>query len=145
MSYDVIIIGAGPGGYVCAIRAAQLGQKIAIVEKRNTLSGTCLNVGSIPSQALLHASDISEVGSHGLAALGGVGDKPKLDFATMMKHKDETVAGVGGFTSAGSTTKATRWTSARMRCVVARNGKRRSSVWLVERSGRPENENNPAA
>ena len=145
MSYDVIIIGAGPGGYVCAIRAAQLGLKVAIVEKRKTLGGTCLNIGCIPSKALLYASEMFDEASHGLAPLGVIVDTPKLDLAAMMKHKDETVAGVGGFTSAGSTTKATRWTSARMRCVVARNGKRRSSVWLVERSGRPENENNPAA
>ena len=60
MSYDLIVIGTGPGGYVCAIRAAQLGMKVAVVEKRATLGGTCLNVGCIPSKALLHASELFE-------------------------------------------------------------------------------------
>ena len=92
MPYDVIIIGAGPGGYVCAIRAAQLGMKVAIVEKRRTLGGTCLNVGCIPSKALLYASEMFAEAEHGLSALGVVVDKPKLDLAAMMKHKDETVA-----------------------------------------------------
>ena len=92
MSYDVIVIGAGPGGYVCAIRAAQLGMKVAIVEKRKTLGGTCLNIGCIPSKALLYASEMFEEAGHGMAALGVVVDKPKLDIAAMMKHKDETVA-----------------------------------------------------
>ena len=91
MSYDLIIIGAGPGGYVCAIRAAQLGLKTAIVEKRPTLGGTCLNIGCIPSKALLHASEMFDEAGHDFASLGiGVG-KPKLDLAAMMKHKDETV------------------------------------------------------
>ena len=92
MSYDVIIIGAGPGGYVCAIRAAQLGLKVAIVEKRKTLGGTCLNIGCIPSKALLYASEMFDEASHGLAPLGVIVDTPKLDLAAMMKHKDETVA-----------------------------------------------------
>jgi dihydrolipoamide dehydrogenase len=60
MAYDLIVIGTGPGGYVCAIRAAQLGQKVAVVEKRATHGGTCLNVGCIPSKALLHASEMFE-------------------------------------------------------------------------------------
>ena len=60
MSYDLVVIGAGPGGYVCAIRAAQLGMKVAVVEKRKTLGGTCLNIGCIPSKALLHASEMFE-------------------------------------------------------------------------------------
>jgi dihydrolipoamide dehydrogenase len=91
MSYDLIVIGTGPGGYVCAIRAAQLGLKTAVVEKRKTHGGTCLNVGCIPSKALLHASEMFEEAGHGFAALGiGVG-KPKLDLAAMMKHKDDTV------------------------------------------------------
>jgi len=96
MSYDVIVIGAGPGGYVCAIRAAQLGLKVAVVEKRETLGGTCLNVGCIPSKALLHASEMFEEAGHGFQAFG-VNVEPKLDLARMMKHKDETVtANVNG-------------------------------------------------
>ena len=90
--YDLIVIGAGPGGYVCAIRAAQLGMKVAVVEKRKTLGGTCLNVGCIPSKALLHASEMFEEAGHGLGPLGVVVAPPKLDLAAMMKHKDETVA-----------------------------------------------------
>jgi len=92
MPYDLIVIGAGPGGYVCAIRAAQLGMKVAVVEKRETLGGTCLNVGCIPSKALLYASEAFEEAGCGLAALGVLVDQPKLDLAAMMKHKDETVA-----------------------------------------------------
>ena len=93
MAYDLIVIGTGPGGYVCAIRAAQLGMKVAVVEKRATHGGTCLNVGCIPSKALLHASEMFEEAGHGFARMGiGVG-KPKLDLATMMKFKDEGVDG----------------------------------------------------
>ena len=79
MSYDLVVIGAGPGGYVCAIRAAQLGMKVAVVEKRKTLGGTCLNIGCIPSKALLHASEMFEEAGHGLAPLGVVVGAPKLD------------------------------------------------------------------
>ena len=64
MAYDLIVIGTGPGGYVCAIRAAQLGMKVAVVEKRATHGGTCLNVGCIPSKALLHASELFEEAGH---------------------------------------------------------------------------------
>ena len=92
MSYDVIIIGAGPGGYVCAIRAAQLGLKTAVVESRETLGGTCLNIGCIPSKALLYASEMFDEAGHGMAALGVNVDPPKLDLVRMMKHKDDTVA-----------------------------------------------------
>ena len=92
MSYDLIIIGSGPGGYVCAIRAAQLGLKTAIIEKRQTFGGTCLNIGCIPSKALLHASDMFEEAGHGFEALGIKIGTPKLDLAAMMKHKDDTVA-----------------------------------------------------
>jgi dihydrolipoamide dehydrogenase len=97
MSYDLVVIGTGPGGYVCAIRAAQLGLKVAVVEKRKTHGGTCLNVGCIPSKAMLHASELFEEASHGFDALGiGVG-KPKLDLKKMMAHKQETVdANVNG-------------------------------------------------
>ena len=66
MSYDLVVIGTGPGGYVCAIRAAQLGLKTAVVEKRKTHGGTCLNIGCIPSKALLHASEVFEEVTHGL-------------------------------------------------------------------------------
>jgi dihydrolipoamide dehydrogenase len=97
MSYDLIVIGSGPGGYVCAIRAAQLGLKTAIVEKRKTHGGTCLNIGCIPSKALLHASELFEEAAHGLGAFGINVGKPKLDLAAMMKHKDDTVgANVNG-------------------------------------------------
>ncbi len=92
MSYDLIIIGSGPGGYVCAIRAAQLGLKTAIIEKRKTFGGTCLNIGCIPSKALLHASDMFEEAGHGFEALGIKIGTPKLDLPAMMKHKDDTVA-----------------------------------------------------
>src|ERR671914_1995099 len=92
MSYDLIVIGTGPGGYVCAIRAAQLGMKVAVVEKRATHGGTCLNVGCIPSKALLHASEIYEESRHGLAAMG-IKVKPELDLQKMLAFKDEGVKG----------------------------------------------------
>src|ERR1700756_3307829 len=93
MTYDLIVIGTGPGGYVCAIRAAQLGMKVAVVEKRATHGGTCLNVGCIPSKALLHASELYEEAGHSFAEMGiGVG-KPQLDLAAMMKFKDSGVEG----------------------------------------------------
>ncbi len=91
MSYDLIVIGSGPGGYVCALRAAQLGLKTAIVEKMKTYGGTCLNIGCIPSKALLHASEMFEEAGHGFAALGVEVGKPKLNLPAMMKHKQETV------------------------------------------------------
>jgi dihydrolipoamide dehydrogenase len=92
-NYDLVVIGTGPGGYVCAIRAAQLGMKVAVVEKRATHGGTCLNIGCIPSKALLHASELYEEASHKFAHMGiGVG-KPKLDLAAMMKFKNEGVDG----------------------------------------------------
>ena len=93
MPYDLVIIGSGPGGYVCAIRAAQLGMKVAVVEKDATFGGTCLNVGCIPSKALLHASELFEEAGGMFPRMGiGVG-KPKLDLAAMMKFKDEGVDG----------------------------------------------------
>ena len=93
MAYDVIVIGSGPGGYVCAIRAAQLGLKTAVVEKDGTFGGTCLNVGCIPSKALLYASELFEEAGHKFAAMGIGVPAPKLDLARMQKFKDEGVEG----------------------------------------------------
>jgi len=90
--YDLIVIGTGPGGYVCAIRAAQLGMKVAVVEKRATHGGTCLNVGCIPSKALLHASEAYAEAGHGFAAMG-IKVKPALDLAAMLAFKDQGVKG----------------------------------------------------
>jgi dihydrolipoamide dehydrogenase len=89
--YDLTIIGAGPGGYVCAIRAAQLGLKVAVVDRRATLGGTCLNVGCIPSKALLYASEMFDEAGHGLAKLGVKVGAPTLDLPAMMAHKDAVV------------------------------------------------------
>jgi dihydrolipoamide dehydrogenase len=91
--YDLIVIGTGPGGYVCAIRAAQLGMKVAVVEKRATLGGTCLNIGCIPSKALLHASEMFEEAGHSFARMGIGVSKPKLDLKQMLVFKDEAVDG----------------------------------------------------
>jgi dihydrolipoamide dehydrogenase len=93
MAYDLIVIGTGPGGYVCAIRAAQLGLKTAVVEKDKTFGGTCLNIGCIPSKALLHASELFEEAGHGFAKMGIKVSKPALDLPAMMKFKDEAVEG----------------------------------------------------
>lgn len=90
-SYDVIVIGAGPGGYVCAIRAAQLGLKTAVVERRKTLGGTCLNVGCIPSKALLQASEKFHAAGHDLAAFGVKVKGVELDLGAMMAHKESVV------------------------------------------------------
>jgi dihydrolipoyl dehydrogenase len=92
MSYDLIVIGTGPGGYVCAIRAAQLGMKVAVAERRATHGGTCLNVGCIPSKALLHASERFAEAADGFAAMG-IKVRPELDLAAMQAFKDEGVAG----------------------------------------------------
>src|SRR6266700_2991252 len=93
MPYDLVIIGSGPGGYVCAIRAAQLGMKVAGVEKDATYGGTCLNVGCIPSKALLHASELFEEAGREFGRMGIRVDPPKLDLPAMMKFKDEGVDG----------------------------------------------------
>ncbi len=91
-SYDVIVIGAGPGGYVCALRAAQLGLKVACVEKRATLGGTCLNIGCIPSKALLQSSENYEEVLHGFKDHGVLVEGVKLDLARMQARKGEVVS-----------------------------------------------------
>ncbi|SDX16813.1 dihydrolipoyl dehydrogenase [Litoreibacter albidus] len=91
-SYDVIIIGSGPGGYVCAIRCAQLGLKTAIVEGRETLGGTCLNVGCIPSKALLHSSHMLHEAEHNFAKMGLKGKTPSVDWKEMLAYKDDVIA-----------------------------------------------------
>jgi dihydrolipoamide dehydrogenase len=90
-SYDVIIIGSGPGGYVCAIRCAQLGLKTAVVEGRETLGGTCLNVGCIPSKALLHATHQLHEAEHNFAKMGLKGKAPSVDWKQMQAYKDEVI------------------------------------------------------
>ncbi|MEL0023813.1 MAG: FAD-dependent oxidoreductase, partial [Alphaproteobacteria bacterium] len=93
--FDLIVIGAGPGGYVAAIRAAQLGMKVACVDRRDTLGGTCLNVGCIPSKALLHASEqYANVADGALEKLGVTVKGASLDLAKMQENKDEIVAGL---------------------------------------------------
>ena len=93
MAYDLVVIGSGPGGYVCAIRAAQLGMKVAVVEKDETYGGTCLNIGCIPSKALLHASELYEEAGHDFSKMGIQIGSRALDLASMMKFKDEGVDG----------------------------------------------------
>jgi dihydrolipoamide dehydrogenase len=90
--FDLTVIGSGPGGYVCAIRAAQLGMRVAVVEKMPTFGGTCLNIGCIPSKALLHATELFEEAGHNFSHLGIDIPPPQLNLAQMMVHKDETVA-----------------------------------------------------
>lgn len=92
MAFDVIIIGTGPGGYVCAIRAAQLGLKVAVVEKRATHGGTCLNIGCIPSKALLHASELYAESQHSFAKMGIMAET-KIDFPKLMNFKQEAIDG----------------------------------------------------
>ncbi len=91
MPYDLIVIGTGPGGYVCAIRAAQLGLKTAVVEKRATFGGTCLNIGCIPSKAMLHASELYEEAGHKFAEMGIKVGKPSVDLAALLKYKEQNV------------------------------------------------------
>src|SRR5262244_2182035 len=92
-AYDLVVIGTGPGGYVCAVRAAQLGMKVAVVEKSSTLSGTCLNVGCMPSKALLHASEMFEEAAHSFAKMGVRVPAPKLDLPAMMNFKQQGIDG----------------------------------------------------
>ncbi len=91
-SYDVIVIGSGPGGYVAAIRCAQLGLKTACVEGRETLGGTCLNVGCIPSKALLHATHQLHEAEHNFEKMGLKVSAPKVDWKAMLAYKDDTIA-----------------------------------------------------
>ncbi|MFZ3312155.1 MAG: NAD(P)/FAD-dependent oxidoreductase, partial [Xanthobacteraceae bacterium] len=97
-SYDLIVIGSGPGGYVCAIRAAQLGLKTAVVEKNATFGGTCLNVGCIPSKAMLHASELYEEAEDSFAQMGIKVGKPGMDLPTLHQYRlgnvDSNVKGV---------------------------------------------------
>ena len=92
-AYDLVVIGTGPGGYVCAIRAAQLGMKVAVVEKDDTLGGTCLNIGCMPSKALLHASEMFEEAAHSFAKMGVSVGAPKLDLPAMMNFKQQGIDG----------------------------------------------------
>ena len=90
--FDLVVIGSGPGGYVCAIRAAQLGLRVACVDKRGSHGGTCLNIGCIPSKALLHASEVFTEASHA-GDMGIQLGKPKLDLPAMMTYKENGITG----------------------------------------------------
>src|SRR3569833_437609 len=94
--FDVLVIGAGPGGYVAAIRAAQLGLKTACAESRETLGGTCLNVGCIPSKAMLHASEYYDAAANGAFAKLGIKAKVELDLVTMHGQRKDAVKGLTG-------------------------------------------------
>src|SRR5215218_8845502 len=94
--FDVLVIGAGPGGYVAAIRAAQLGLKTACAESGETLGGTCLNVGCIPSKAMLHASEYYDAAANGAMAKMGIKVTPELDLDTMHSQRKEAVKGLTG-------------------------------------------------
>jgi len=92
-TFDLVVIGTGPGGYVCAIRAAQLGMKVAVVEKREAHGGTCLNIGCIPSKALLHASELFDEANHGFKKMGIKVTKPQIDLKAMMAYKQQGIDG----------------------------------------------------
>jgi dihydrolipoamide dehydrogenase len=92
-TYDLVVIGTGPGGYVCAIRAAQLGMKVAVIEKNATLGGTCLNIGCMPSKALLHASEMFDEAANSFAKMGVTVSAPKLDLPGMMNFKQQGIDG----------------------------------------------------
>src|SRR3974390_3530191 len=93
MPYDLIVIGSGPGGYVCAIRAAQLGMKTAVIEKWSTFGGTCLNIGCIPSKAMPNASELYEEAGDKFGQMGIKVGTPAVDLATMLKYKQDAVDG----------------------------------------------------
>ncbi|MGG5820743.1 dihydrolipoyl dehydrogenase [Falsiroseomonas sp. HW251] len=134
-SFDVIVIGAGPGGYVCAIRAAQLGLKVACVEKRATLGGTCLNIGCIPSKALLHSSEHFEEAMHKLADHGVKVGSVSLDLARMQARKGEVVsANVKGIEFLFKKNKVT-WLKGEGRVVAAPGGAGQDSPGKVEVAG----------
>ena len=95
-AYDVVIIGGGPGGYPAAIKAGQLGLRVACIEKRGRLGGTCLNVGCIPSKALLHSSHLYEEAAHGWGPHGISAENVKMDLDKLMQHKNKTVTGLTG-------------------------------------------------
>jgi len=92
-TFDLTVIGTGPGGYVCAIRAAQLGMNVAVIEKRATHGGTCLNVGCIPSKALLHATELFAEAGHGFAGMGITIPAPKIDIPKLMAYKQDAIDG----------------------------------------------------
>ncbi len=92
-TFDLTVIGTGPGGYVCAIRAAQLGMNVAVVEKRAAHGGTCLNVGCIPSKALLHATELFAEAGHGFAGMGISIPAPKIDLPKLMAYKQDAIDG----------------------------------------------------
>ena len=96
MAYDLVVLGSGPGGYVAAIRASQLGLKTAVIEKDKTLGGTCLNVGCIPSKALLQSSEFYHEALHDFAGHGIKLESVKLDLATMMARKNKIVGELTG-------------------------------------------------
>src|SRR5690242_4020756 len=113
-AYDLIVIGSGPGGYVCAIRAAQLGLKTAVIEKRATYGGTCLNIGCIPSKALLHASECYEEAGHTFGKMGIGVSTPKLDLRAMMAFKDQGVEAMSkALSSCSRKTRSTDFTAMR--------------------------------
>ncbi len=91
-TFDLTVIGTGPGGYVCAVRAAQLGMKVAVVEKWPSFGGTCLNIGCIPSKALLHVSELYEEAGHNFPQFGIEVSAPRINLEAMMAHKDDVVA-----------------------------------------------------
>ena len=87
--FDLVVIGSGPGGYVAAIVAAQKGMRVACIEKRKTLGGTCLNVGCIPSKALLHASELFEESNHNFSKLGIETGKMNVNWSKMLEYKND--------------------------------------------------------
>ena len=110
-SFDLLILGAGPGGYVCAFRAAQLGLKVALVDKRPTLGGTCLNVGCIPSKALLHATEHFAWAKNHAAESGIKLGAVEIDVAALLKRKDAVVAKLtGGIAQLAKARKVTVFT-----------------------------------
>src|SRR3954465_10154455 len=133
--YDLVVIGSGPGGYVCAIRAAQLGMKVACVEKRATLGGTCLNIGCIPSKALLQSSEHFEEAKHKPSEHGVVLDGVKLDLAKMQARKGEVVsANVKGVEFLFRKNKVT-WLKGAGRIVAAPGGAGEGAPGKVEVAG----------